>query len=140
MYESLPIPQLLEEWLRWAEWVSDPVRQQEDSVNLIGFDEFDWVIQKEPEKGWQAILMAVEDPRLEQYLGTLAAGPLEDLLSYHGEAFIARVEAEARSNPKFAWLLGGIYQYQMTEEIWCRVQAVWDRRGWDGNPMSDERR
>ena len=137
MYESLPIPRLLEEWLRWAEWVSDQDRKQEEAGNLIGFDEFDWVVQKEPEKGWQAILNALEDPRLEKHLGTLAAGPLEDLLSYHGEAFIARVEAKAKSNPKFAWLLGGVYQYQMTDEIWSRVQKVWDRRGWDGIPTSD---
>jgi hypothetical protein len=137
MYESLPVPRLLEEWLRWAEWVSDPDRKQEEAENFIGWDEFAWVIQKEPEKGWEAILTAIGDARLERHMGTLAAGPLEDLLSYHGEAFIVRVEAEARSNPKFAWLLGGMYQYQITEEIWSRVQKVWDRRGWDGNPSND---
>jgi len=136
MHESLPIPQLLEEWRRWAEWVSDPDRKQEDANNFIGFDEFEWVIQKEPEKGWLAILNAIETPLLEKYLGTLAAGPLEDLLSYHGEAFISRVEIQAKANPKFAWLLGGVWQYQIKEEIWSRVQAVWDRRGWDGNSTS----
>jgi hypothetical protein len=136
MYESLPIPQSLEEWRRWAEWISDPDRKQEEAGNFIGFDEFDWVVQKEPEKGWQAILAAVGNPLLEKHLGTLAAGPLEDLLSCHGEAFIDRVEAQAKSNPRFAWLLGGVWQHQMTEEIWSRVQKIWDRSGWDGNPTS----
>lgn len=137
MYESLPIPQLLEEWCRWAKWVSDPNRREEDAGNYIGFSEFDWVVQKEPEKGWQAILAALQDPHLEAHLGTLAAGPLEDLLSYHGEAFISRVENEAKSNPKFAWLLGGVWQCQMTDEVWNRIQQVWDRRGWDGNQQRD---
>jgi len=137
MSKTLPIPALLEEWLKWATWVSDPLRREEDSQNLTGFMEFDWVVDEEPEKGWKAILAALEDPRIEVHLGTLAAGPLEDLLSKHGENFIDRVEIEAKSNPKFARLLGGVWRYQMTEEVWNRVQLVWDRGAWDGNPKRD---
>jgi hypothetical protein len=47
---------------------------------------------------------------------------------------IERVETEARSNPLFAKLLGGVWQNEMPDHIWRRVQAVWDRRGWDGIP------
>jgi hypothetical protein len=134
MTQPLPIPQLLDEWLLWAKWVSDPNRREEDGLELIGFDEFDWITQHRPEHAWEAILTAVQEPRLLPYLNILAAGPLEDLLSYHGPEFIDRVESEAASNPKFASLLGGVWKFQMTDEIWARVQAVWDRRGWDGNP------
>lgn len=130
----MPVPELLEEWLQWARWMADPNKREEDAQNFVGFDEFDWVVREHPEVGWQAILAALQDPRVEPYLGTLAAGPLEDLLSHHGQTFIARVEAEARANPKFAWLLGGVWQFQMPEDIWARVQAVWDRKGWDGIP------
>ncbi len=63
----------------------------------------------------------------------LSAGAVENLLGYHGEQFIERVEAEARTNPKFASLLGGVWQSSMSDELYSRVQAVWDRRGWDGN-------
>jgi len=65
-------------------------------------------------------------------LESLAAGPLEDLLARHGATVIGRVEGEAKSNPAFATVLGGVWQSTMSDEIWERVQAVWDRRGWDG--------
>lgn len=137
MSKTLPVQALLEDWLKWATWVADPLRREEDAQNLTGWMEFDWVVDEEPEKGRNAILAALENPRIEVHLGTLAAGPLEDLLSKHDENFIGRVEAEAKSNPKFAWFLGGVWRYQMTEEVWNRVQLVWDRGGWVGNPKRD---
>jgi hypothetical protein len=88
-----------------------------------------------PDKAWEYILFAAHDPRFsDEHLGVLAAGALEDLLSHHGPAYIERVEHQARTDPRFAWMLGGVWQFQMTNEIWDRVKAVWDRRGWDGIP------
>jgi hypothetical protein len=85
-----------------------------------------------PERAWKFILLALTTPLCEPHLGVLAAGPLEYLLSYHGTEFIERVEAQAKINQKFAHLLGGVWQFQMTEEVWFRVQKVCDHRGWDG--------
>jgi hypothetical protein len=56
---------------------------------------------------------------------------LEYLLSKHGGAMIGKVEAEAKSNPLFAKLLGGVWQNSMIDEVWVRVQVVWNRKGWD---------
>jgi hypothetical protein len=64
----------------------------------------------------------------------LSAGVIEDLLSRNGTEMIPLVEAEARSDPSFAKLLGGVWKNKMTDEVWSRLQAVWDRRGWDGIP------
>ena len=136
MNAPLPLPQLLDEWFRWAAWVSAPNRDESKSSELIGWNEFDWAVHDYPELAWEAILEAVSQPRMEPHLGTLAAGPLEDLLSIHGDRIIERVEREARANPKFAWLLGGVWQHKMSESIWARIQAVWDRKGWDGVPKS----
>lgn len=133
MYDPVPLPQLLDEWLEWAEWVARPDRDPAQAGNLTGFDEFDWVVRNKPELAWQAIIAALHDPRFGVHLGLLAAGPLEDLLSAHGQSFIDRVETQARSNPEFASMLGGVWRHQMTEEVWGRVQAVWDPRGWDGS-------
>ena len=132
MSEPLPLPQLLDEWHRWAEWASDPRRDENQSVELIGWNEFDWAVHDYPELAWQAICEALGQQRMTNHLPALAAGPLEDLLSLHGEQFIDRVESEAKRNPRFAWLLGGVWQHEMSEQIWNRVQAVWDRAGWDG--------
>lgn len=133
MYQSLPIPELLDEWLKWVSWVSDPRRDETLSSDLIGWDEFDYIVNHEPDKAWEAILACLRDSRLEPYLGTLAASPLEDLLSLHGDRFIERVESEARSNLKFALLLGGVWRIGMKDDVWSRVQAVRDRAGFDGN-------
>lgn len=132
MVSPFPILQLVEEWLLWAAWQTDPQNKGKLNEEFVGFDEFEWIVREHPEHAWKGILAALADPRTKPFLGVLAAGPLEDLLSYHGLRFIDRVEHEARINPEFATLLGGVWQFEMTEEIWTRVQAVWDRRGWDG--------
>jgi hypothetical protein len=134
MYRSMPIPELLDAWLAWAQWVTTPDRDESRSGDLVGFDEFGWIVQEEPEKAWAAILAAVADPRCRPFLGNLAAGPLEDLLSLHGDLVIERVEHQARADPGFAWVLGGVWRYTMTDVVRDRVQQVRDRRGWDGIP------
>ncbi len=134
MTEPLPVPELVEHWLEWAKRAADQSDDPKQNDDLIGFDEFDWVVREHPEHAWQCIVAAVADPRIEPYVGILAAGPMEDLLSYFGEQFIDRVELEAKQNPAFASMLGGVWRFQMSSEVWERVQAVWDRRGWDGNP------
>jgi hypothetical protein len=64
----------------------------------------------------------------------LSAGPIEDLLSKFGEQYVERVEDKARKDPTFAKVLGGVWLSNMSDEIWARLQTVWDRRGWDGIP------
>ena len=88
----------------------------------------------DPETLWLLILAIHAKDQSWRIRKVLSAGPVEDLLAKHGERFIDRVETEARKNPKFAKLLGGVWMNSMTDEIWSRVQAVWDRRGWDGVP------
>jgi hypothetical protein len=124
MFELLPLPKLLEEWHRWAKWVRDPHRDETLAGELVGWQEFNWAVESQPELAWQAILAALVQPRVEAYLGTLAAGPLEDLLCAHGETFIDRIEVEAQSNPKFASLLSGVWRSTMPEHVWHRVQPL----------------
>lgn len=134
MQSPLPVDRVVEEWLLWATWQIDPENKGRQNDELIGFDEFDWIVREHPEHAWQCILATVADSRALPFLGILAAGPMEDLLGIHGDAFIERVEHHALQNPTFAWTLGGVWQCQMTDGIWTRVQQVWDRRGWDGMP------
>ena len=124
-----PIDYLMECWARG--WSEDPVEKEE----------YGWACMEpvddardNPERAWHCILQALKSPACADHYGVLAAGPLEDLLSWHGSAFIDRVEARAKEDPEFATLLGGVWRFEMTDEIWERVQKVWDRRGWDGIP------
>jgi len=42
----------------------------------------------------------------------------------HGPQFIERVEHEAERHSRFNHLLGGVWQNEMSPEIWQRVQTV----------------
>ena len=63
-------------------------------------------------------------PNDEWALQSIAAGPLEDLLSrFDGEA-IERVEAEASRDPKFRRVLSGVWRMNMSADVWGRVRAI----------------
>ena len=110
----------------------------EDSAEreaLFWASEREWeLVRKAPHDAWQVIVAILDKDDSIEIQEVLSAGPLEDLLAYHGESMISAVEAEAIKNPRFASLLGGVWQNNTKEEVWARVQAVWDRRGWDGEP------
>ena len=127
-----PIDFLMECWARG--WSTDPVEKAE----------YGWACgepvddaRTDPERAWLCILYALDSPACQEHLGVLAAGPLEDLLSHHGDVFIDRVEAQARQDPRFASLLGGVWQFLMSEHIWARVQQAADQRGWDTAPTAN---
>jgi hypothetical protein len=81
-------------------------------------------VHDSPEVAWPAILQILDRALTEDQLSVLAAGPLEDLLAMHGPEFIDRIEHEAEQNPRFNHLLGGVWQNEMSPEIWERVQKA----------------
>ncbi|WP_288409671.1 DUF6869 domain-containing protein [uncultured Sphingomonas sp.] len=96
----------------------------------------------EPQLVWDTILLIVKAyPAADLYCdigteaqtvcGALAAGPVEDLLSLHGQAFIDRFEREARADRRVAWVLGGVWRLDMCDEIWNRVRNAADDSYWN---------
>jgi hypothetical protein len=77
-----------------------------------------------PETIWQVVLKALKHNLTDEQQALLAAGPLEDLLVLHGAAFIGRVEDEAKVNPAFNHLLGGVWRREMPTEIWLRIERA----------------
>jgi hypothetical protein len=122
---------LAENWI--AFWKATEDSQERTNLYWVMDREYD-LMQDEPEQVWQLILAVLKRSDSNEIQEVLSAGPLEDLLAKHGDAIIESVEAEAKLNPMFAKLLGGVWKSSMTDEIWNRVQDVWDRRGWDGIP------
>jgi hypothetical protein len=57
-------------------------------------------------------------------MASLAAGPAEELLVYHGPEYVDRVVELARKQPRFNWLLGGVWRNSIKDEVWQRVQAI----------------
>lgn len=130
--KSDEIHALAEGWIKHAH----AFREDKDA------DEFDWAWDKafdlryeDPASLWKLILEINKIDQTSVVSEILAAGPLEDLLSDYGQDYIAIVEKTAQEDPCFASLLGGVWKSSMTDEVWERVQRVWDRRGWDGIPL-----
>jgi hypothetical protein len=57
-------------------------------------------------------------------LANIAARPLEDLLRFHGERFIDRVEEMTQSDPIFKKMLGAVWRNAIQDDVWNRVKAV----------------
>ena len=92
-----------------------------------------WELENEaPEDLWKVILVIhrLNSSQEAVIVQNLSAGPLEMLLTKHGSRFIERVEEQARKDPTFATLLGGVWQNKMPEEIWSRVKALGDVSQW----------
>lgn len=95
-----------------------------------------WDLERDdPETLWQMVLLihSLDDQQEPAIVENLSAGPLEMLLTKHGSTYIDKVEEMAGKDPKFAFLLGGVWQNAMTDDIWARVQQAWERCGWDGH-------
>lgn len=120
---------LVEAWIR--------VMLKEDSdehdPDFWAYSELDRMVDEEPEAAWPVILEILRRNQSTAILEVLSAGPVEDLLARHGEAFVERVEQEARTDANFATMLGGVWQRTMSDEVYARIQRVWNRKGWDGN-------
>ena len=76
------------------------------------------------EDQWSFILAVAGKSPPDRVIEILAAGPLEQLIAYAGADFIDRIEVEARRNPDFRDLLGGVWQHGTSHDIWGRVEAA----------------
>lgn len=129
-----PVDYLMECWLA-SQSDSPELREANDWALMVPSDE----ARDSPEKAWECLMFAVSDSRFsEKHLGYLAASTLEDLLSYHGDDFIERVEHEALNNLRFAVMLAGVWQFKMSHHIWQRVKKVGDFKGSQKNSIYDD--
>lgn len=118
-----------------AEWIK--AEEQDDETSEHNHWSVDYVIELPLdgnfEELWSFIQYTYKNKMTNLVIENLAAGPLEDLLSYAGEAYIDEIEQLAKDDPKFRSVLGGVWQNNMSDEVWERVQKSRDRKDWDGN-------
>ncbi|MGH6823567.1 MAG: DUF6869 domain-containing protein [Methylocella sp.] len=111
-----------------AAWIKYSLRlveeQGELNPNFWASDALYGCVRDDPERAWQVIDKMAKLDSSERVLAKVAAGPLEDLLVYHGEQFIDRVEQAAQIDPTFKKMLGAVWQNEIPREIWARVKAV----------------
>jgi hypothetical protein len=78
-----------------------------------------------PEIAWAAICSLARGELLsEENASLLGAGPVETLLAYHGKDFIDRVLKEAATNKNFNEVLDFVWQNQISEDVWLRLQST----------------
>ncbi|MGN6596549.1 DUF6869 domain-containing protein [Sphingopyxis terrae] len=124
-----------------AGWIASRKGEADDaSGHLAQFLLLDFP-REEPDLTWDTIILVIRryseadfyadtPTEAQKVCGVLAAGPVEDLLSFHGPHFIEKFEVEARRDRRMAWALGGTWRFEMTDEIWNRVQLVADHNYW----------
>jgi len=95
-----------------------------DMTDFRLFEETSDLVKNDPDAALVFILKALAEKPGEFALVNLAAGPLEDLLVFHGEKVIAKVEEEARGNSDFDDLLGGVWLGRMNASVAERVARV----------------
>jgi hypothetical protein len=76
------------------------------------FNEINEWARKDPERLWPIVTTMVDRAPSEAVLWYVAAGPLEDLVSYHGPHFLDRLEDRARVNLRFRDALRGVWGWQ----------------------------
>ena len=126
-------------YIAYAMRVPEPTAEE---FSASGFGAMLHLVEDNPSTAWEIIKFLIEHYEEADYyattktdaqtvIGLLAAGPLEDLLSGHGPAFIEEVERNASQDRRWAWALGGVWQFQMNEDIWKRVQRAADNTWWE---------
>lgn len=110
------------------EWASAYIAFQLDASKPTDGHPDWWAVKKfmdeaDTEDCWNAILVVLSKEPPDAVLGVLAAGPLEDLIHFAGSQFIDRIETEARRNPAFRDLLGGVWK-SGTPDVWARVESA----------------
>jgi hypothetical protein len=108
-------------WIK-LNYLSD--KERERSSFFSAHNKMYDLTRNDPEMAWSIMKIMWKLDSSEKILANIAAGPLEDLLVYHGEKFIDRVEEAAQSDPVFKKMLGAVWQNAIPDDVWNRVKAV----------------
>ena len=122
-YITQELNTLVDEWISFRYQMHNAkTKIEEDKIQCYDMELMDiCIISKLPKLGLSIILKILEKDSSDIVMPVLAAGELEDILSLHGENIIDLVEKTAQNNLKFKKLLGGVWQAEMSYEIYKRV-------------------
>lgn len=93
-----------------------------DEPTFWAYEEVADLVQKKPVEAFDMVLEILASTDDESVLFNLAAGPLEELIQFHGPLVIDSIEREAAKNPKFITLMQGVW-VAGTPEVWARIVA-----------------
>lgn len=102
----------------WIEYHAMPEKQGD----FWAWEAVSEAISERPEEGWNLVLELIREAPDKHILANVAAGPLEDLIVQHSEAFIERIEEMARKDPQFRLALSGVWcEGDIPKELFDRI-------------------
>jgi hypothetical protein len=121
--ESAEIRELAEAWITKpvGEWTDD----DEQLYALFG-DSPDPALA-DPDRALAtifAIMQLTDDPKIH---GSLAAGPFEDFLGNHGDAYLEVIHTLALEHRRLREVLSGVCQGRMPKRVWHRIEILQQR-------------
>lgn len=108
-------------WIKFMEMEeSDPLRNAlwPTVSEVMGWN------RNQPELLWEFIKLAYGREMSTRAEANLAAGPIEDLLASHSKDFLSRILELAEQDERFNHLLGGVWQNEMDDDTWNKIQRV----------------
>jgi len=108
----------------WIEYQRLPKRDAETSHLFSAFGQLYDLVHDQPEAAWPIIQELWTLDQTDRMLAIIAAGPVEDLLCWHGPDFIGRIEQLAGQHAVVRKLLGAVWRRDMAEDVWLRLKAV----------------
>jgi len=105
------------------EWIDAYTKEKSNGDDLHWAVEYvmDMAYKSHYDELWSFIKHTNQQDIPQKISSILAAGALEELLSKTGENYIDEIEELARKDPKFNYLLGGVWQNATSAEVWKRV-------------------
>ena len=126
---SLSANELWNAWRNSAElqqlaegWITKPEREwSSDDDALYG------ILHREPDHALSVIFAIAQMTDDQKVLGGLAAGPLEDFLGVHGEAYLEVFHRLALEHRRLRDVLDGVWQGAMPKHVWHRIEMLKQR-------------
>jgi hypothetical protein len=123
---SLSAPQLWNAWRDTSDiretaegWLTKPERGwSSDDDALYG------LFHREPDKLLSIIFGIMQLSDDQRIPGSLAAGPLEDFLGVHGEAYLDTIHTLALEHGRLREVLDGVCQGSMPKRVWHRIEIL----------------
>lgn len=121
MFDPSQRDRLITDWIVMHHAEADSAEYEQHRWADVRLSE---LVRTDPHLGLELIMSILSRDASNRVIANLAAGPLEDLLSEHGNDVIGEVERIARDDAAFKTLLGGVWQGEMSDEVWERVRTV----------------
>lgn len=116
----------------WDGWCNSP-EIRELAEGLLTKPEANWtpddeafydLMHQNPDRALAIIFAAMQLTDNQRVLGLLGAGPLENFLGVHGEAYLETMHVLALQHRRLREVLDGVWQGAMPKRVWHRIEIL----------------